>query len=145
MNQFIKIAATGEPLPAEAADAHVVVRDAAHNLEWLVAYTTKKPVNHKKAEAAVAKLKTLGHTDWRLPTRVELLTLVDDTKFRPAIDTNFFPGTESDWHWTATPAAWSPSDCAWLVGFSYGGASANHRSSAACVRAVRSVVPASGQ
>ncbi len=59
-----------------------------------------------------------GHHDWRLPTRAELLSLVDYTRFHPAIDTdafrdgcsidpttgattNCFAGLE----WTSTPLA----------------------------------------
>ena len=144
MNRFTKISATGERLPSEATD-HVAVIDSTSNLQWLVPYATKKQVDHSKAADAVAKLDTLGFTDWRLPTRAELLTLVDDTRHNPAIDIDAFPGTKSDWHWTSTPAAWSPSDAAWIVYFDGGGCYNAPRSYDACVRAVRSVVPASGQ
>jgi RNA-directed DNA polymerase len=44
-----------------------------------------------------------------------------------------------------SPAAWSPSDYAWIVNFNNGNANNNHRNNDACVRAVRSVVPASGE
>ena len=144
MNRFTKISATGERLPSEATD-HVAVIDSTSNLQWLVPYATKKQVDHAKATAAVAKLDTLGFTDWRLPTRAELLTLVDDTRHNPAIDIDAFPGTKSDWHWTSTPAAWSPADYAWIVNFDLGLCLSFHRNGDACVRAVRSVVPASSQ
>ena len=57
--------------------------------------------------------------DWRLPTRAELVALVDDTRHEPAIDTSLFPRVKPRWHWTSTPCAWS-SASAWYVSF-YGG------------------------
>ena len=56
---------------------------------------------------------------WRLPTRTELLTLVDDTKNNPAC--SVFPDCPSDWLWTSTPWAGS-SSYAWLVDFNNGNA-----------------------
>ena len=37
-----------------------------------------------------------GYSDWRLPTPLELLTIVDNSKKSPAIDTTYFPSTPSD-------------------------------------------------
>src|SRR5690606_40892805 len=64
-------------------------------------------------------LRLLDFDDWRLPTRAELVTLIDDTRRDPAIDPDLFPGVKPRWHWTSTAAAWS-SASAWLVGFYYG-------------------------
>jgi hypothetical protein len=57
---------------------------------------------------------------WRLPTRAELLTLVDDTRHGPACAV--FPDCPSDWFWTSTPWAGS-SSYAWYVNFNRGHAS----------------------
>ena len=43
------------------------------------------------------------------------------------------------------PAAWSPRDYAWIVNFDNGNANNYHRDNHACVRAVRSVAPVSGE
>ena len=51
---------------------------------------------------------------WRLPTRTELLTLVDDTKYDPAC--SVFPDCPSEWFWTSTLRAGS-SSYAWSVDF----------------------------
>lgn len=44
-----------------------------------------------------------GHNDWRLPSSKEQLTIVDNNRTNPAIDTNYFPNTPSAHFWTATP------------------------------------------
>ncbi len=89
------------------------------------------------ADKACRALTLAGFSDWRLPTRAELLTLVDDTRHEPAIDISAFPSCKSSWYWTGTPTAWDPS-CAWIVNFHSGDANLNHRNDLAFVRAVRS-------
>ncbi len=101
-------------------------------LEWSETLLGGERVNYKAAEAAVAALGD----GWRLPTRTELLTLVDDTKFEPAIDTERFPDTKSTWYWTGTPCAWNTS-ARWVVYFDAGDVNGNHQHLYACVRAVR--------
>jgi hypothetical protein len=106
-----------------------------HQLEWSNTLCNGERVNYKKAEKACA---ALGE-GWRLPTRAELLSLVDDTRCDPAIDTARFPDTKSGAYWTGTPLA-SDSSYAWVVVFSLGYADSYHRDgSYAFVRAVRSV------
>ena len=45
-----------------------------------------------------------GKTNWRIPTAVELIGLVDYSKNGFAIDTNYFPLTESTVYWTSEPS-----------------------------------------
>jgi hypothetical protein len=45
---------------------------------------------------------TLGGTEWRLPTLVELESLVN-TRFYPTINLTAFPSTPPDCFWTSTP------------------------------------------
>lgn len=75
-----------------------------------------------------------GYTDWRLPTREELLTIVDDKKFDPAIDPVFV--CKSSWYWTATPLAGGTGG-AWMVYFYNGRAVWDDRDSYGYVRPVR--------
>ena len=99
-----------------------------------------KRLTFKKALKAPEKLVTAGFKDWRLPTVEELFLLADRTRHSPAIDTDFFPDTPSDWFWSSTVAASSPSDCAWFVYF-YGGHSGwDDQDNEACVRAVRAAI-----
>ena len=98
-------------------------------------------LNFDDAAKACAGLELAGFNDWRLPTVTELFGLVDHEKFRPAIDSDAFPGTKSDWYWTSTDVA-SSSVYAWLVGFYDGHVGDGHRSFRAFVRAVRVAAPA---
>lgn len=112
------------------------------SLDWHKASSPDR-LNFKQAEAYCKALTTAGHTDWRLPTIQELLSLVDYTRHDPAIDTDKFPDTKSNFYWSSSPGASSPADYAWIVNFYYGHAVCGHRDGTAFVRAVRSVAPAS--
>jgi hypothetical protein len=59
------------------------------------------------------------NTGWRLPTQRELLSIVHNGTFNPAIDSAYFPGTQTLRYWSANTYAPDPSK-AWQVNFSYG-------------------------
>ncbi len=59
-----------------------------------------------------------GHTDWRLPTIVELQTILDCGFGPPCIDPIFGPTSSSN-HWSSSSSAFTPG-FAWLVRFSDG-------------------------
>ena len=104
------------------------VTDNETGLTW-TKETLAKDVSYDNA------LKVLGE-GWRLPTIKELFSLADHTCEAPAIDVEVFPDTKSDWYWSSTPTAWNDT-AVWVVNFSYGDVSINHRNNFACVRAVR--------
>ena len=115
------------------------ITDTNSGLMWSKDSTSLKNVDHATAERLCAGLDLAGHTDWRLPTVEELFALADRTRHSPAIDTDAFPDTESDWYWTSTITAWS-SGRAWVVDFGGGYVDGGRRYDViACVRAVRSV------
>lgn len=60
-----------------------------------------------------------GHSDWRLPTHKELLTLVEKRCYNPSINTTLFPGTPTTGYWSSTPGAFNP-DYTWIVAFGFG-------------------------
>jgi hypothetical protein len=55
---------------------------------------------------------------WRAPSVKELQTLIDRRRNMPSIDPTFFPGTPSEYFWSATPYAAAGSQ--WLVTFGPG-------------------------
>jgi hypothetical protein len=70
--------------------------------------------------------------------RAELASLVDDTRSSPAIDPIF--DCNSNFYWSSTPLASSPSGCAWGVYFSGGSVGWFNQSYECFVRAVRVAV-----
>jgi hypothetical protein len=86
-----------------------------------------------KWEAAVSKCSELdcgGYTDWRLPNVRELQSLVDYSRFRPAlcntagtgqwVENDPFTGVRSGYYWSSTLYA-NSTDYAWGVGLDDGG------------------------
>ncbi|MFZ4481406.1 MAG: DUF1566 domain-containing protein [Rhodoferax sp.] len=86
-------------------------------------------------EQALAYAKT--QSGWRIPNVKELSSLVDSSRFNPAIDGNAFPQTPSASYWSSSPDARLPS-LAWTVDFGVGGVvSYNRYSTAVLLRLVR--------
>jgi hypothetical protein len=112
------------------------VQDRSTGLVWSRENLAGGTMNWKAAKDACAKLTLGGHSDWRLPTVRELLTLVDYERHNPSIDTEAFR-CESNYYWTSTPAAFSPGDYAWVVGFDDGYALWGNQDFDYFVRAVR--------
>ncbi len=89
------------------------------------------------AQTYCACLTLGGYHDWRLATRIELVSIVDFTKSDPAIDVAAFPATPGDYFWTSSPLAGSAST-AWYVYFFDGNTHSGGTDSAYRVRCVRS-------
>jgi len=78
-----------------------------------------------------------GYSDWRLPNRKELESLIDDSCFSPAINATVFPGAVSGFTWTGTTVAADTSQ-AWFVFFSNGSSNTDTKTeSNGAVRMVR--------
>ena len=67
------------------------------------------------------RIQFCGMTNWRLPRREELRSIVDYTVPYPGPTINriFFPHTRSQFYWSADADAEDP-DSAWGIGFSFG-------------------------
>ncbi len=123
------------------------VIDCVTGLEWQrdAAAGTYGPAD---ATAYCEGLTLEGYTDWRLPSRIELVTLVDySVAFPgPTIDTAAFPGTPAEVFWSSSSVAVLPS-LRWTLQFNDGytgggGVSLNAR--ARCVRGTDTVSTAMG-
>ena len=76
-----------------------------------------------------------GFTDWRLPTKEELQGIVESTQ-SPAIDTAWFPNTQTRGYWAASPYV-IDSNGAWSVNFNEGSVFSVSRNGDLHVRLVR--------
>jgi len=112
------------------------VLDRATGLEWSRENVPGGQMKWAAAGEACKKLDLGGHSDWRLPTIRELLTIVDYERHEPAIDTDAFK-CESNYYWTSTPAHSSPGVYAWIVNFYHGFAYWGSQDGDYYVRAVR--------
>jgi hypothetical protein len=117
-----------------------VVLDRVTGLEWQrVADTTGFTWAAAKDHCACLSLG--GHRDWRLPSRIELISLVDFTTHDPAIDAAAFPGTPVEYFWTSSPVAGNPAT-AWYIAFFDGNTHDTDVTTEYRARCVRSPAPA---
>lgn len=87
-----------------------------------VGYTEGQPATYCNTDAFVQRInakKLCGFSDWRLPTRVELESIVDYGRSAPAINTAFFPFVRSELYWTQSPYV-EDNKSAWAINFRLG-------------------------
>jgi hypothetical protein len=132
---------TGAPHPFDydTSTAGIVV-DKVTGLTWQQAVD---PDTHTQpdAEAFCSSLMLAGLGDWRLPTRIELISLIDDTRVGPAIDPTAFPDTPGTFFWTSTVVANDPGSV-WGVAFDNGYTNSSDLGEHYRVRCVRTATPA---
>lgn len=131
--------ATSPPTASYRIDP-VVVCDRTTRLLW-----ERNVTATRTWDDAVTYCDTLnlgGYTDWRLPTRIELISLVDYTVAKPAINTTAFAdgvydaGAPEPVFWSATPHR-TQFLLKYAVDFSYGQTSTMDKSGKHAVRCVR--------
>lgn len=122
-------------LPAHAAftnNGDGTVTDSTTGLMWdrcAIGFTDKDctvgSATARSWEAALAAVDTAnadthrGHSDWRLPNRTELESLIDITQANTATSSNFsaaFPNTPQTRFWSSTTDAYD-NDNAWPIYF----------------------------
>ncbi|MDM8516966.1 DUF1566 domain-containing protein [Desulfobacterales bacterium HSG16] len=88
-------------------------------------------------------LSLADHTDWRLPDREELRSIVDYTKSYPSIDKDFFANTQTNGiYWSSTTFVFAENDNAWGIVFTIGKDKRDcDKLVSYYVRAVRTIIP----
>lgn len=132
-------ASSGLPHPASYdTKAAGVVVDNVTGLMWQ-AVASSSTFSWPAAKDHCAALVLGGFSDWRLPSRIELISIVDYTiaKPGPVIDTTAFPGAPNVIFWTASPEALYGGSRAWYVEFDNGFAFTDSSSTAYSARCVR--------
>ena len=145
---FVKIANSGQPVDAKADRWDCVedkssrltwevkkndggIRDKDYSYSWLRVINGENKGVHNGGRCkggikcdtysyvrAINEQKLCGYSDWRLPTRKEMETLVDynNTVKEATIDKTYFPEAVPSWYWTATENPHSE-NFAWYVLF----------------------------
>ena len=83
------------------------VTDKRTGLVWLTGFTSPFTPGDdvtKGFDLARAHCRSLSDagTTWRLPTRIELVTLIDYSTHAPALDPVFAMGLSGGWYWSAS-------------------------------------------
>jgi hypothetical protein len=94
------------------------VTDTYTGLMWQQE-TTDNTMTWEQALSYCENSTLAGYSDWRLPNKKELRSLLDYSRYNPAINTTYFPDTVSSFYWSSTTYA-SYTNYAWGVNFSYG-------------------------
>lgn len=93
-------------VPSDVAASYAIAdqtaTEANSRLTWQRSFTDKRTWD--SAVAYCADLSLGGFDDWRMPSRIELVSLVDFTRL-PSIDQEAFPNTANDYFWSASPTS----------------------------------------
>ena len=109
--------ATSANFTTQTINEQVVVTDSATGLMWQKDYTTQS-VGWRPALQYCADLTYAGYSDWRLPNKNELLSLINYEK--PEKPSSYFPDMPSYIFWSSTPYA-GDNNAAYNVDFSITG------------------------
>jgi hypothetical protein len=134
-NSQVDVAAGAPNLESYTDNGDGTVTDNVTGLMWQQAV----PAGTYKWAQAVAYCPTLtlaGHSDWRLPSIIELVSIVDYGQDNPSINPTYFPSTPAYTFWSSSLLAGSSSG-AWVVGFDDGFTGVGGVSNTIDVRCVR--------
>ena len=95
------------------------VKDIGSGLMWQKA-TAPETYTWQNALSYCENLSLAGYSDWRLPNRNELQSLVDYSRYNPAIDPLLIPHTMPSYYWSSTTFVANNAWNAWFVHFGEG-------------------------
>ena len=110
------------------------VTDSLTGLMWQ--QESAGPMGWLAAAAYCRNLALAGNGDWRLPSREALESILDGSRNDPAVNTYYFPDTQSSPYWSSDTVA-GHDESAWHVNFGRGHAYHDFKSNTHYVRAVR--------
>lgn len=102
-------ASSGLPNRASYTTTPDVVHDNVTGLDWQ-RNADSDGLSWNLAMSYCAMRDLGGCRGWRLPTKVELVSILDYGRRAPAIDVVAFPGTFVEPYWTSTPSPLPPSN-----------------------------------
>lgn len=113
--------------------------DDNQTYNWYQASGTNDATYNPSSQSVCGSLNLGGHTDWRLPSKKELISIVDYSVFfpNPSIKTSYFPNTHTDYYWASTATANITPGGAWNVNFTAGDVGGGGMEFLSYVRCVR--------
>jgi len=116
-----------------------MIEDPSTKLMWEdTPHVRETKITQPRAKEYCSELRLGGHTDWRLPTIHELLTIIDYRRVSPAILKAFSYVEDESFYWTKTHVA-DEDDAFWGVNFKRGASSKASRYYDRYVRCVRDI------
>jgi len=126
--------------PSYTDNGDGTISDNKTGLMWLKDANNYNSGGKQTWEAALSGCESFsyaGYSDWRLPNRRELMSIVDYGEQSPAINTTYFLNTQSRHYWTSTTGSVFYSTYAWYVYFLDGRVDGEGKSNDNYVRPVR--------
>lgn len=132
--------AEGKPLNFEQCciEDVAVVRDAKTGLDWEAKSFESDSFNYFKKKMSWDEFNTSyiswlneknygGFSDWRVPSKDELRSLIDYRKIAPAFPQEIFSTLVNDDYWCGLPYGLR-TDCGWVMNLNVGSATAKNKS-----------------
>ena len=117
--------------------ASEILNDSKTGLTWQDNSAVKETkMTWQDAKSYCSELSLGGYSDWRLPNIKELQSIVDISKYKPAIKKGFNYVSTSYYYWSSSVYVSDTKD-AWVVDFEYGYTDNSDKTSKNYVRCVR--------
>lgn len=112
-------------------DDVIIVTDTKTGFVWQGTYVSGK--TWQQALDYCENLTYAGFTDWRLPNKNELVSLLNDLRYRPV---SSFPDMPSQYFWSSSSSK-NTTSSAWYVDFDLGNVKTYSKTTSLSVRCVR--------
>lgn len=121
--------------PSYTDNGDGTITDNLTGLMWQSIYNDND-YTWDEASSYCSSIRDAGYTDWRVPSRKELLTIVDAAHYFPAVDSVFVGTLKSGYCWTNTTYV-GDSSGAWYVEFGVGQSNYRAKETPSYVKCVR--------